>query len=138
MARRNPDDKLQQRIAWHELGHALVAKKLHLKVRAVVHTVDGGWTDVFVEDHQWREDAIFCMAGSAGEWLWEKHHSGWFGSRSHCNGDLELFRKAVQGHRFSEGQARAEARRILQRHRDRLERLASQLITAGRLSSSQL
>lgn len=141
--RRDPAGRWQQRIAWHELGHALVGKKLGLTIATVVHTGNTGWTDVNPQEHQWREDAVMSIAGSVGEWLWEKHHNGWFGSRSHCHSDLQFCRAAIQrgaahGKRFSESQARCEARRILQRQRDRIEELAPRLITAGRLTGRQL
>ena len=138
MVKRNPDDPRQQRIAWHELGHALVGKKLGLAIGEVVHTGTDGKTMYRAKDDQWREYAIFCMAGSAGEWLWEKHNNGWFGSRSYIHGDLALFREATEGKRFSEETARSKARKILQRHRDRLEVLAPKLIVAGRLSGGQI
>lgn len=139
MARRNPDDKWQQRVAWHELGHGLVFAHLGIKVARVVHTGAGGYTDIgSVHSRQWREYAIGGMAGSVGEWAWEKYHGGWFGSRSHCQGDMRLFAEATAGRNFSESKARSEAKRIILRHRDRIEHLAPQLIIAGRLSGGQL
>lgn len=138
MTRRDPDDRWQQRVAWHELGHAFVAVHFGVKVREVVHTGSAGWTTVEPKDHQWREFAVGCLGGSAGEWLWEKHNNGWFGSRSYIHGDLELFRQATEGRKLSESAARSEARRILRRYRGRIEVLAPRLITVGRLSGGQL
>lgn len=140
MTRRNPGDRWQQRVAWHELGHALVDRRLGIRVVDVVHTIGSGFTRVDVTDRQWREFAIGCMAGSEAERLWEKYHNGWWGSKGHCQGDLQLFHHAVQrsGRRLSESTARAEARKILRRQRDRLETLAPRLITTGRLTGRQL
>jgi len=136
--RRNVDDKWQQRIAWHELGHAIVGKKLGLAIGEVVHSGEDGKTTYSRRDDQWHEYAVFCMAGSVGEWLWEKHNNGGFGSRAYCQGDLAEFKKTVDGRRLSESDARAKARKILRGDLARIRRLAPELIRTGRLSGSQI
>ena len=134
MPRRNVRDKWQQRSAWHELGHGLLCVKLGLKFGGVIHTVTGGWTDVSPPASQWREDAIMSVGGSEGEWMLEKYHNLWFGSRWHCQSDMMFVRKAIQGRSYSEGKARSEARKVLLRHRDLFEELAPHLILEGRLT----
>lgn len=137
MARRDVSDRWQQRVAWHELGHALVNVRLGVRIVRVVHQVRGGWTEHDAKLHQWREFSIGCLGGSAGEWVWEKYHGGWFGSRSHCTSDLELFAEASQG-RISESSARSKARKLLLRERDLIEELAPRLIMEGELTERDL
>jgi hypothetical protein len=140
MARRNPDDRLQQRIAWHELGHALAWDRLLGRVKEVVHTGSEGWCSVRwpLREEDWRAYAIGLMAGIEGEKLWEKHHGGLWGNSSHWAHDIARFTDVTDGQRFSQSQARSEARRIIRSHRAWFEQTAPKLITAGRLTGSQI
>jgi len=138
MVRRNLDDPEQQRTSYHELAHARVNGHLGIVVVRVVHTGTSGWTEHEAKDHQWREFAVGCVAGQLGEWAWEKWHNGWFGSKSHCTGDMELFDKVVAGRRLTADKARREAKKIILRSRDWFEEFAPRLIIEGELSGKDL
>jgi hypothetical protein len=129
MARRNPGDPHQLRIAVHEIAHGYAWDSLGLDVRSVRHWGDSGETHVRWSDDQWRPYAIGLWAGYEAEKLWSGS-----ASRGNSAWDIKRFRQVTRGNGFSEGAARSEARSLVRRHIGRIEAAAPELIRAGRLT----
>ncbi|MEV0065400.1 hypothetical protein [Amycolatopsis sp. NPDC050768] len=150
MARYSPGDASTLALAAHEVAHAVACRAAatrrggRLAVRRVVLTAERGFIEHADADpanpDQIDTALIMTLAGREGAARWVQRNAGyWRGAALRwaaqgCDSDLAYFHRIKHHSTRSTGWLENRARAVVASNWGRIDRLAHQLVTDGRLS----